>query len=354
MPCALGVLLAAFVAGALPLRAQITLPSSLETDRLGRTVTVATRLVQTDVSSLADLDGANQTWDLSGLPFGPEATTVDLDYLPFSSDLPAAGADPINTSDYVVRSEFRVADQVTTTFSYRALSNDSLSTTGSPSVGDANLDGTPDTTVVRNTPPLLDAVYPIAFGGAWTDSTTQRTQIPGLPMETESAVKTEVAVDGWGTLVTPDGSFSCLRLSRTTTVSFFDTDFVTETVELVTADGVSAVLDVTNGSASYSVATLGTTAEAPPTTTTLHLDAAYPNPFVASTRLSAVLPRAADASLAVYDVLGRRVAVLADGPLTAGTHSFVWAPDAALASGLYVAVLYAGNEATSRRLLLQR
>ncbi|MEL6610571.1 MAG: hypothetical protein AAFQ53_00635, partial [Bacteroidota bacterium] len=54
-----GVLLALCVVGALPLRAQITLPSSLETDRIGRTVTVATRLVQTDVSGLAAIDGAN-------------------------------------------------------------------------------------------------------------------------------------------------------------------------------------------------------------------------------------------------------------------------------------------------------
>ncbi|MEL7361619.1 MAG: T9SS type A sorting domain-containing protein [Bacteroidota bacterium] len=350
----LGVLLALCVVGALPLRAQITLPSSLETDRIGRTVTVATRLVQTDVSGLAAIDGANQTWDLSGLPFGAQATTINLDYLPFSGDLPAADVAPISTSDYVVRSEFRVADQVTTTYSYRALSNDSLSTTGSPSVGDANLDGTPDTTVVRNTPPLLDAVYPITFGAAWADSTTQRTQIPGLPTESESDVKIEVAVDGWGTVVTPDGSFACLRLSRTTTVSFFGSDFVTKTVELVTADGVTAVLDVTNGSASYSIATVGASAEDAPTSPMLHLDAAYPNPFSTTTRLAVTMPRATMATFVIYDVLGRRVATLEDGRLGAGTQSFAWTPDAALANGVYVAVLHADGQTVSRRLSLQR
>ncbi|MEL6443302.1 MAG: T9SS type A sorting domain-containing protein [Bacteroidota bacterium] len=350
----LGVLLALCVVGALPLRAQITLPASLEADRIGRTVTVATRLVQTDVSALAAIDGANQTWDLSGLPFGPQATTIDFDYLPFSGDLPAADVEPIRTSDYVVRSEFRVADQVTTTYSYRALSNDSLSTTGSPSVGDANLDGTPDTTVVRNTPPLLDAVYPITFGAAWADSTTQRTQIPGLPTETEADVKTDVAVDGWGTLVTPDGSFACLRLSRTTTVSFFGSDFVTETVELVTADGVTAVLDVTNGSASYSIATVGASTEQPVPTMPLSLDAAYPNPFATTTRLAVTLPRATEATLVVYDVLGRRVATLANEQSRAGTQAFAWTPDAALANGVYVAVLRADGQTVSRRLSLQR
>ncbi|MEM8557365.1 MAG: T9SS type A sorting domain-containing protein [Bacteroidota bacterium] len=167
-------------------------------------------------------------------------------------------------------------------------------------------------------------------------------------------MKTEVTVDGWGTLVTPDGAYDCLRLTRTLTVSFFGNDFVTETVEFVTTDGVTAVLDMTNGTASYTLATVGTAAEGGPTAATLRLDAAYPNPFATTTHLSVTLPHTADVTLAVFDLLGRRVATLADGRLPAGTQGFAWTPDATRASGLYVAVLRADGQAVSRRMVFQR
>jgi hypothetical protein len=47
---------------------------------------------------------------------------------------------------------------------------------------------------------------------------------------------------------------------------------------------------------------------------------AAPNPFARRTTLTFALAEAADVRLAVYDVLGREVAVLADGALGAGHH----------------------------------
>ncbi|MEM1055581.1 MAG: Ig-like domain-containing protein [Bacteroidota bacterium] len=65
------------------------------------------------------------------------------------------------------------------------------------------------------------------------------------------------------------------------------------------------------------------------------LDGAFPNPFGASTSLRYTLPNAAPVRLAVYDVLGREVAVLVDREQSAGTHTAAWAPRA-LASGTYL------------------
>lgn len=51
------------------------------------------------------------------------------------------------------------------------------------------------------------------------------------------------------------------------------------------------------------------------------LSAAYPNPFNPVTTLDLTLPAAEDVTVAVFDLLGRNVAVLHDGMLPAGTHA---------------------------------
>ena len=61
----------------------------------------------------------------------------------------------------------------------------------------------------------------------------------------------------------------------------------------------------------------------------------YPNPASSQATLSLTLPAAQNVSVAVYDVLGREVAVLHDGPLAVGVHRIVL--DAAeLPAGLYL------------------
>jgi len=50
---------------------------------------------------------------------------------------------------------------------------------------------------------------------------------------------------------------------------------------------------------------------------------AFPNP-ARSTKISFSLPRKDDVELGVYDVLGRRVAVLARGKMPAGAYSKQW------------------------------
>ena len=62
---------------------------------------------------------------------------------------------------------------------------------------------------------------------------------------------------------------------------------------------------------------------------------AYPNPLAGSGTVRLRLPEAASAEVAVYDVLGRRVAVLHDGTLAAGDHAF-GTPSGRLTPGVYV------------------
>jgi len=110
-----------------------------------------------------------------------------------------------------------------------------------------------------------------------------------------------------------------------------------------------------NGIAETDLRTLGGTA-APGTPAAVLRLASYPNPFNPKTTLSFALPADCRARLAVFDVRGRRLCVLADGPLTAGEHAFTWdgTDDSGrqVAAGVYFARLEAGELAQSRKLVL--
>jgi hypothetical protein len=78
-----------------------------------------------------------------------------------------------------------------------------------------------------------------------------------------------------------------------------------------------------------------------------------PNPVSASARLRYELPEATTVRLQVFDLLGRRVATLADGEKPAGRHEVSW-QGAGLASGTYFVRLQAGSTAQTQMLRLVR
>lgn len=84
--------------------------------------------------------------------------------------------------------------------------------------------------------------------------------------------------------------------------------------------------------------------------------AAWPNPLSSATNLQVTLPQSSFVRLHIHDITGRRVAVLHEGALTAGSHILPWKTDA-LPSGRYLAVLTAagsGAQPRSFELILQR
>ncbi len=83
------------------------------------------------------------------------------------------------------------------------------------------------------------------------------------------------------------------------------------------------------------------------------LEQNYPNPFNPTTVVSGQWPVTSDVRLAVYDLLGREVELLADGRYPAGRHSFSF--DArGLASGVYFCRLTAGGWTATRAMILAR
>ncbi|WP_263784626.1 alpha-amylase family glycosyl hydrolase [Salinibacter grassmerensis] len=83
----------------------------------------------------------------------------------------------------------------------------------------------------------------------------------------------------------------------------------------------------------------------------------YPNPFRSTTTIEYDVPEQSSVRLAVFDVLGRRVATLARGDQGPGRYSVTWAPDdegQTLASGVYFLRLKAGDKVRSRRVTFVR
>ena len=81
------------------------------------------------------------------------------------------------------------------------------------------------------------------------------------------------------------------------------------------------------------------------------LDQNYPNPFNPTTTIRYVVPRLTDATLAVYDVLGREVSVLVSGMKPAGTYKVSF--DASgLPSGIYLYSLRSEGFGDTKRMVV--
>lgn len=77
----------------------------------------------------------------------------------------------------------------------------------------------------------------------------------------------------------------------------------------------------------------------------------YPNPFNSQTEIAFELPGQEKVRLALYDNLGRKVAVLFDGVKHAGLHQ-VTIDATGLASGVYLYQLNSGGQTLNRKMLL--
>jgi len=79
----------------------------------------------------------------------------------------------------------------------------------------------------------------------------------------------------------------------------------------------------------------------------------YPNPFNPATSISFDLPLKSFVLLKVFDLIGREVATIVSGELSAGTHTREWNA-ANMPSGIYFYRLQSDSFSETKKLVLMR
>jgi hypothetical protein len=131
-------------------------------------------------------------------------------------------------------------------------------------------------------------------------------------------------------------------------------DWASHTLDF-TATGASTTvrlsgLDASPWSAALDSVKVDVVSAGVPLTSTLAFAPVSPDPVRANGNFAFSLAAPGPARLAVYDVQGRQLALLADGTLGAGPHTLEFSPQAwGARPGLYLAVLHAGPNTLVRR-----
>ena len=86
---------------------------------------------------------------------------------------------------------------------------------------------------------------------------------------------------------------------------------------------------------------------------TITLGVNYPNPFNPVTTIPFTLTAPEHVVLTIYTVTGKKLATLADGVFTAGTHGLSWNASG-MASGIYMYRLDAGGSVRTGRMVLMK
>jgi hypothetical protein len=84
----------------------------------------------------------------------------------------------------------------------------------------------------------------------------------------------------------------------------------------------------------------------------------YPNPFNPRTQFTVSLPKMSHVVVTIYDILGRQVALLAEGDYNAGRYRMEWDGmmdmNAAAPSGVYLLVVQAGDHVFKHKMIMMK
>lgn len=327
--------------------AQITILESDFTAMFGAPIeATGYELDRTAMQTIVDASGANQTWDVSGVTIN-DTTSAIISYINLPAEIP--GSTNPEFADATVVQRISAPGDTVESYIYYSLENGELLRFGSTTAGDLDGDGVLDEFSTFNAPPSLQEVFPVAFGNTWTDSTSVLFASVPTPQTIEL---NETTVDGWGTLITPDGSYDALRImsvdrSYNPLIPMFVTTITN--IDVITPEGISLNVSVDeNGEildADLTVMGSMTGTDIEPADGELpgefQLAQNFPNPFNPSTRISYSLPEASAVRLTVYTLTGQEVATLVNGTFAAGTYDVSFdARD--LASGIYLYRIQAG------------
>ena len=303
--------------------------------------------------------GANQTWDLTGLPTNGEVYTRA-----FLTPASTAYTSTFPTANFVFMSSF-VDSTDFAVLQFVHVDNNSFTDVG-------NVFVTEDTTIVEETTDGFAVPLPVTMSSVWTDVSVDSMSFGTISfISRDSTINT---VDGWGTVTLAIGSFDALRI-RAEDYYFSDTYssgvlISSDTTTGITYDWISkdhfilASIGSVDGETDFNFTQADYVQVTTAITTAVEADnlksegalSIYPNPFSTSTNIEiGFAERGSD--LAIYDLLGRRVRtlpVVATGESQTVTWDGRSDSGSSVGLGVYFVRIRSGNHTESAKIVLAR
>jgi hypothetical protein len=230
------------------------------------------------IVALLDVTGAGQTWDFTALNYeyflggdtriqtfsSPEGTPGE-EYEHFDQ------ATHVSRADLTLR-ETQDGEEVEITFTnyeFSILNDESYTVLGSM-IKDF-LEPDQVDLLLFSRPGRVQYEFPVTYGSSW--DTEYEEQLISGGFDVTSDYNEQVVVDGWGEIVTPEGTFQVLRVSRhrkldmgSVTLESLEVDFVNENglplaTIIVDIDPDSGEYDLEYAEASLSLIATGTSAD---------------------------------------------------------------------------------------------
>jgi hypothetical protein len=302
--------------------------------------------------------GANQTWDLQGIPVVQTADfeIVDRNDTPNPSWFPSANRILKATGE----------GETIASYTYEELTGGYLKNLGMAFT-------VPESSYAvqwTNDPPY--AVFPMQYQGSWMTRLYWEKSVMGFTMAADDSAW--ITVDGWGTVIVDEvGSRPCLRLKLhhhlVVTLNGNPTgdDWYWAYIWMTSGHGEGASMESENGADENFTEGYfcrwggGADAEEPVRIVPLafELQSPYPNPFNPETTIPYSVNTLTEVELAIYNAIGQKVRTLVSGQVLPGSYSITWnAADNAgnsVGTGVYYCRLSSlqGNASVQRLVLLR-
>jgi hypothetical protein len=300
--------------------------------------------------------GGNQTWDFSNqtLPNGFDVTFTFKEPAgsPYVAFFP--------TATFLFEEESAGED-----FHFFGYSYHFLDPTSFDFLGFAFIDTVSGYGEVNQEEGLEEVTLPLNYGDRWTE-VSHDTSDYGYGSELIGYDSTETVIDAWGTIITPAGTFECLRLKdmhySQDSVYFQGTALYGFSEQNISYDWIGrdamifATAESQDGETNPAFTTAQTFTVVKETRVVgIHdnpgsnivsgfdLEQNYPNPFNAQTAIRYSLWAAGEVELEIYNAAGMKIQTLVKATQNAGQHTVNW--DAGdFPSGIYFYQLRARSQ----------
>ncbi len=316
--------------------------------------------IDNQLVDIINAQGPNQSWDFSNLNYIDSTVTFE-EYRTIDPNDPLlnnpifAGSNVLEI--YTVLPVEGGSPDTTVQYRYGTLENNNWRVNATVSFIDIDQNQIEDTIISWFSPPTLQIQFPVDQNTFWADSTSIFQDFQGMEFVSSIMLDTTQA-QGWGTLITPVGTVSALRLLEKTVTRVPNSPIldVSNDLDFVSVEGIGASIVLEDGRAFYSTRT--NLNPMTPTRDVYRHDASFifqpifPNPAQSVIQIPFSLKRAQQISIRVLDIAGKELERIESGHYSPGQHQISWSTEQ-IAKGSYFIEVQGGGVRQHRKLVVQ-